>query len=237
MAPPITPPMMLNWPFPPMVLLTAEVMYFLIVAGLSLAIFYRTRDIYSLSKHRGVFHFRNIFLYFSMAYFFILFIISVQLYSWFPYSRIPLVNQGILLLFGYFSTMAILSIGATVLIRNIKVGNTHFNGFLHVAAILISVLTFITASPEIMVMIQLLIMLGSFLAVLLRRRTKRKLPSMTQNRITYLLLMVFWIASVLALSRGFFFIIKVGLYAISSLIFLWIYLRVKKRLDDAEKKK
>jgi hypothetical protein len=222
--------------FPPLVILIAEIIYFLIVAGLSFGIFYKTRDIYKLSRHSGVFHFRNIFLYFSMAYFFVLFMVSVQLYSWLPLMRLFYINMLVILLFGYFSTMAILSIGATVLIRNIKMSNSSLNNLLHFIAIITSVFTVMTGSTEILILLQILILLGSLFVVLIRNR-QRKLPSLTQNRITYFLLLVFWVASVLAMSRGFFFSVKIGLYAFSSLVFLWIYLRVKKRLVIHAKEK
>ena len=58
-----------------------EILYSIAIAGLCLGTYFKTREIYNLSKHEGLYHFRNIFLYFSLAYLFRLLFIFLLLYS------------------------------------------------------------------------------------------------------------------------------------------------------------
>ena len=215
MPPPLRPPLHL----PPTDILIAEVALFLVVTLLSILIYHKTKEIYDLTKHDGIKHFRNIFLYFALAYLFRLghiFLIFV--------GELPRHVRGFSLLFvGYFSTMAILSLAMTVVTRHFKFNNTTL--LLHAIALLASIFVFITRSHPYLVIFQTILFAIALLFVFIKSH-----KAVSSNRVTYILLFLFWIINIIAFTRSLLPLrLRIPLYVVSSLVFLWVYLRVKKR--------
>ena len=59
-------------PLPPM--LITELIYSFVIIIASLMVYFSTKELYDLSKHKGIKYFRLAFLYFAIAYFFRYFI-------------------------------------------------------------------------------------------------------------------------------------------------------------------
>ena len=210
-----------------------EIAYAVVIAGICLAIYLKTRDILMLTKHPGIFHFRNIFLFFAFAYVFrlitVLVLVSFAPFGMMGFHQFQLIY---LLMTGYFSTMAILSLTMTVLR---KTDSGHNMNWMHLTAILLPVAVIFLRLYELLLLAQTLLFAGSVFQLFLRKGGHSKLS--LQNRVTYLLLFGFWIINLFASLRGFSLDVRIILYAISVAIFFWIYFRVKKRLDHEEKKK
>lgn len=204
---------------PPTEILTTEIALFLLITVLSLVIYYKTKELYDLTKHQGIFHFRNIFLFFALAYLFRF--IHLLLLQTENLSR--LLHASSLFAVSYFSTLAILSIAATILIRYLN-----FSGLsllMHTITFTISALTFITRSHPLLIILQT----AMFLIALLLAFTKSH--NLTKNRITYLALFAFWTLSTLAFTKRLFPLkYKIPLYALSAITFIYVYYRVNKNV-------
>ena len=223
---------------PPLEFLLTELVYFLIVFILCILIFSRTNSIYQLTKHKGIFHFRNIFLFFSLAYLFRLVFISFSLSAEFTDIFLPRLIGFLLLTFiSFFSTMAILSMVTAVLIRRLK----KISGLLYWLlgiSLLISSVTFVTRSHRELLLLQTVVFLFTVMLVFYRSRKIREYHLVTQNNLTYLLLFVFWVLNVISFDRRLVpYEYKIPLYILSAAVFFWVYWRVKKRLEGNAKKK
>ena len=216
----------------PIIVIGTEIIYAIFITAICLAIYFKTRDIYKLTRHSGIYHFRNIFLFFAFAYILRLVMVFILL-SFAPFGirglhQFHLIN---LLLIGYFSTMAILSVTMTVLMK--KNGSEKHVNLLHISAIFLSVFVFVMRSQELLLIIQTALFAFSVLLLFAARVKGNSL----QNRLTYLLLFAFWIINLFTSIRNLaFFEIIILFYLMSVGIFLWIYFRVNKRPIHAKKK-
>lgn len=221
---------------PPLEFLAIELVYFLVIAVICLLIYFKTKEIYKISQHRGIFYFRNIFLYFFLAYFFRLTGVGLIMLDDPTALEIPrMLYQASLFFAGYFSTMAILSLAMAMLIRNVKKESKSAYYALHAIALVLSLLVATRRSSSILLMMQTAI-LACALAIFFIKTHKEKMRSFSQNKVTYVLLAIFWIINLLAFSR-IPIELKIPLYVISAGIFLSIFLRVRKRLSTNGKKK
>jgi len=220
-------------------MLAIELAYFLIVVGICAFIYLKTREVYGISKHRGLFHFRNIFLYFAFAYVFRLVQVAYHLSN----SALDLgLRRGIFyfdfLFVGYFSTMAILSLAMAALTRSMRTGVRKRDYLLHAIALAASVLALATRSNNALLFAQTIVLLGAIAIVFIVPHKEMPRRILSSNKITFLLLAVFWIVNLFAFSRRFLpKEAKIVLYALSAAVFISILLRVKKRLrSHAEEK-
>lgn len=222
---------------PPIEFLGIELVYFLVVVSLCLIIFYMTRDIYKLTKHKGLFFFRNTFLFFAIAYGFRLFHIIIRVFREADIFLIPRGFHPFTLVFvGYFSTLAIGSLALTVISHKIKWKKEFDYVFLQIIAIFITLFIFIYQKAELLILFHLVILLVIVVSFFIKKPKSKKL--WTYNKINYLLILVFWIINIFAFNRFLVPIhMRVVLYIISGAIFVSIFIRVKKRLGDAKKKR
>ncbi len=222
---------------PPLEMLATELLYFLVVVGICLIIYLKTRGLYKLSQHKGLFHFRNIFLYFAIAYSFRLILLLSQLSfevlelgrPWGFFLVLPLVS--------YFSTLAILSLAMALVSSRLKYSVQRETIALNLIAFASLILVFATNSEMLLVTIQAIVLLASVLAIFMAsKKGKRKLVS--PNRVTYLLLAGFWVVNLLAFSKRLLpRELKLVFYILSAAVFISICLRVRTRLLSNAKKK
>ncbi|MBN2067969.1 MAG: hypothetical protein JW744_05875 [Candidatus Diapherotrites archaeon] len=219
-------------------LLLIELAYFLIVFGVCLIVYLKTRELYSISQHRGLFHFRNIFLFFGVAYFFRL----VQVLNFLSQETLDLgLGRGffpfVMPVVSFFSTMALLSLLMSVLTRNIDSNVKRVDYTLYAIAFVSSLVVFATRSENIMMAIQTIILAVSVLFLFVEPSEKTRKRLFSPNRVTYLLLAVLWIVNLLAFSRAMLSLeFKLLLYCISAAVFISVLLRVQKRLPPNAKK-
>lgn len=224
----------------PLEILAVELVYFLLVFCLCIFIYYKTRDAYNLTKHQGIFHFRNIFLYFALAYAFRLLHILMMLFMEpHMFQNIRALQPISLLLVGYFSTMAVLSVAMAILIKkfkNHKDGLHTLNNSLHIVALILGVVVALTRSHHVLIIV--LSVLFAFSIIYSISSGKKKKGILSQNKVTYLLLFIFWTLNILSFSKGLIpWELKIPLYFISAAIFFWVFIRVRKRLFSNAKKK
>ncbi len=220
-------------------MLAIELVYFLVVIAICLVIYFKAKELHTISQHRGLYYFKNIFLYFSLSYSFRLLHMALILSEEvFPVDFSLLVPRLTLFAVTYFSTMAILSIAMAAIIKNLKKSaGKRVPYLLHAIALVLSFPAAFSRSNATLILLQTLLLLGAVVFVFLEpQKGKRKLLS--QNRMTYLLLAVFWIVNLLAFNRRLVpLYLKLPLYLLSIAVFVSIFLRVQKRLPKNAKKK
>ena len=215
-----------------------ETIYFLIVSGICVLIYYRTREIYRISRHQGIRHFRNIFFYFAIAYIFRFIEVSFLIYRNLLSARFPGFHQLILIPITYFSSMAIFSIIAAIFISKIKSGGLKMDAFMHIASISFALFSFMTRSHADIIILQTSILSLSIVYIILRNRDFKAKNAFGKKKAIYYLLFVFWVLNLITLDRRALpFAFDIIVYLACVLIFFSIYRRVKKRLciDGKEK--
>lgn len=215
----------------PLEMLTIEVSFFIIIIALCAIILWKTKDLYKLSKHRGIYHFRNVFMFFTIAYGLRLIHLLGKISKELIGVRYPGLQPITLLLVGYFSTLAILSLAATTIYRHYKIDSEIL---LHCTALAFSLLIFITRSPGFLMIIQAGIFIIAYTYLLFKSDSLK--DAVNQNHITYLMLFFFWILSLFAFTRGIPHFVKIVLYLLSAGVFFSIFYRVNKRLGHAKKR-
>ncbi|MBD3203629.1 hypothetical protein GF327_05000 [Candidatus Woesearchaeota archaeon] len=216
----------------PRELIVIELIYFLFVVGLSLFIYLKTKEVYQLTKHKGIYYFRKIFFYFSLAYTFrlinIIVIFSRELLGFFSPMRFGL---GTILLVSYFSTLAILSLFVSLNIKNIKIEESNLESYMHIFAVLISVLVIFVRSYYLLIVIQIITFIIAILLTIFVSRKQKYPKFISKNIVTYALLILFWVINTLAFTRNLLpREIMIPVYVLSVSVFFSIFLRIKKRL-------
>lgn len=209
--------------------LVAELGYTLIVVLFCFMIYFKTREIYDLTKHEGIDYFRNTFLFFGLAYIFRFMDIFLMLmkqtsdaYSLIDIFRIfpfPLVLNG------YFSTLAILSLTYSVIWEKLHIKHTLL--LFNAIAILISGIAFISRSPFVLLLAQAVLLIFTIIMACYLYIISRKF---SQLYILYVLFLLFWIVNLLTLSPQRFlpFEIQTAFQIISIAVIGIIYYKVAK---------
>ncbi|MFH0875019.1 MAG: hypothetical protein V1859_03715 [archaeon] len=204
-----------------------EFAYTVIVVLLCFLVYYKTRNIYDLTQYKGIKFFRYAFLFFGLAYASRLFLhfllvgnitFDLDLSRWIimPFSS---------LIVAYFSTMAIFYLVYSTIWKRIKY--SHFMAFSNIIALSIALIAFISRSPIMVSLIQLILLV---FAVVVSFEMHKKVKKISHIRLLYLLILVFWLLNLFVLgpSRFLPFEIKLFFQAISIIVFILIYYRVSK---------
>ncbi len=210
--------------------LIIELVHTLIILIFCSLIYFKTKEAYQLTKHKGIQFFRYSFLFFGLAYASRLFLHIFLIGQTIIFE--PLIkHQGIMLMpvfnliIAYFSTMAILYLTYSTVWK--KFSMDHFITFSNIIAILIAALAFIYRSHIIISITQLLLLvITSIISIQKYQKRKKK----THTRSLYLLISVFWLINLFIVGPKKFlsFEIKLALELISIGIFFLIYYKVKK---------
>jgi hypothetical protein len=224
---------------PPIEFFAVELAYSGIVVFLCLLIYFKTREIYELSKYKGIYHFRNAFLFLSLAYFvrFILasFAFSTQLFD----DKIEIssgelfVVRSLILFLTYFSFMAIFSLAYSLVWKRIESGILQHDAVLHIIALSLLTLIFLTRSHHLFILshVALLTILVLTATINYRSSEKRK-PFISQIYIIYFLLFAFWIVNIAFIPLRYLQPeLKIPLYAASVLIMSLIAYKVVRTVS------
>ena len=169
-----------------------EFLYAAIILFTCLFVYFKTREMFELSRYRGIQHFRNAFLFFGLAYasrfVFVLFQLSLITLDYrFP-RRLFFPFSGVLV--AYFSTMALFYLAYSVGWKGLDYKK--FLAWSNVIAVGIAVIAFVTRSPHLIWLVQLPI-LG--FALYSARKAK--------HRVLYFLIGLFWLLSLFSIGGGF----------------------------------
>jgi len=214
-------------PFFELIRFGSEFLYTFLVVFLCFLIYFKTRESYILTKHKGIKYFRDAFLFFGLSYALRL-LFSIIMFSdrAFDLDLPRLFFFPPLLLFpvGYFSTIGIFYLLFSSLWKEHK---TYLLISSHLVAVLLSAVALFTRSYEILFDLQSVLLV---VAVILSFITHRKVKKIPQIKIFYILILIFWLFNLWAMEpRGLFhFGMKLILQAASLVVFIIIYHRVTK---------
>ncbi len=124
---------------PAMELLGIEMAYFIAIVALSLYIYFKSRELFNLTKYKGIDYFSNTFLFFSLAY-------LLRLWTMFERVSFDIIGIDIVprlfgldfLLMGYFSTVAVIYLILSAMHGAIRQKFEPSDSLIHVCAVLFS---------------------------------------------------------------------------------------------------
>lgn len=210
--------------------LQVEFLYSLIAAILLFVIYFKTAEIYNLTKHKGIRYFRDAFLFFGIAHVFRFmsnfFMISEPPSA--PGAR-TLVVIGYLV-FSFASSMAMLSLAYSSVHKKINKGffSKGYSRYILALAMFIPVIIlnqgFVFIITQLAILVFAIIMSG----INEGRRKRKKKTVFTQ--ILYVLFLLSWIGSIMATSISPMFLgWKILFYAISLIIIAVLVIKVWRK--------
>jgi hypothetical protein len=187
-------------------------------------IYFKTKEIYELTKYKGIKYFRYAFLFLGLSYA-VRFVLSLFMLSQIAFDIfIPRreVMPLFILIVGYLSTTGILYLLSGSLWK--KASRLPLNGIVHGTAAVLSVVAFITRSHLILLYLQTALLI---LAVILSLASHKKF---SQMRIIYFLVFILWLINLWIVDRRgpFPFELDLAFQAISLLVFFFIYRKITK---------
>ncbi|GFO97988.1 hypothetical protein ig2599ANME_2199 [groundwater metagenome] len=200
--------------------LVVELSYTLIVVFLCFTIYFRTREIYELTKYEGIKYFRITFLFFGLAFLFRFISVFVMVMgmtfdieiSRYLFRIFPLVFNG------YFSTMAILSLTYSMIWKELQI--KHMLIVSNAIAIIISGIAFFSRSHVILIEAQAVLLIFTVIMALYVYSRSKKI---SQLFILYVLFFLFWIVNLLTLGPRRFIPFEIQtLFQIISIIVIGI---------------
>jgi len=212
--------------------LSTELIYAFLIIIVSLMIYFATKELYDLTKHKGIQYFRLAFLFFAVAFFFRSFIKIFVFFLEIPKEYGLLINQllgtGTVFLFMYFSALAIFYLVYSV--KHKKWNNKNLTIIIfQLLAIIIGVIVIISKNPYVILAINLLF-LTSILFVIFTTHSQRKNKHKSLY-VIYILLFVFWILNIFnILIPNFLQFYHLLIYLASISIFLSILYKVLRNI-------
>lgn len=224
---------------PPTYMFTFELIYTLIIIIFCSIIYFKTKEIYDLTKHTGISFFRNTFLFFALSYLVRFLGMVVMFYSGFFHIRLrDLLWRPHIIIFSlvtYFSYAAILSLVFSSFWK-IKT-KFNWNILVHGLALISTIIVFITGSAQILIGLQFILFISAIVLININSKKERKKTAFSTLHITYILLFIFWILNLVTFERGqLSLILNLIMNIISIVIFFIIAYRVVKRLSINAKK-
>lgn len=217
---------MIRPPFPDPNFIIMELIFSTIVIVLALLIYFRTREMYLLTKHKGIRYFRNSFLFFGLAFFFRFFFHLVMMSRIIDFGVPHWIMGAVSLTFtSYLSTMAIFFLVLSTLWKYTKSNALLY--LAHAFAAVIVILVGYFRTPEILGLAQLVLLI---FAVVLSYMSYRESKKHSQLFMIYILMFIIWIFEILVL--GPFRFLPFEFRMISSLVtvvlFSIVYFKVIK---------
>jgi len=199
-------------------------------------IYFGTKELYELSSYKGIKFFRQAFLFFALAYFFrsfiklILFHFNVPgIFSIHPKLLNPLVSQITLILFMYFSAMAIFYLLYGVIYKKWKDEPKIY--LFHIVAFILAIFSVVSRNPFSYLGLNLLLLIFVFVVVYVSYKNSKKKMKGNTLYVVYILLLFFWILNIIDIFIPTFFQnFRLFIYLVSSGIFLLMVYKVLKKV-------
>lgn len=215
---------------PPMPNLWIESIYSFIVIVSCMLIYFRTKELYELTSHRGIKYFRNTFLFFGITY-------AVRFIGFLAhpdgmYRANPIYFDAAFFLVAYSSSMALIYLISSIFWKRLDPLSKKKEYIFHAIASTVALLSVLIGMKFLIFAFQgilfLLLMIVSYINY---KKTKNKGP-LSKIYILYLLIFGLWITSnVLELVAFFSEILAAMIYGASILLFVLVLLRVLKELN------
>ena len=206
-----------------------ELIYSLVLVILCLLVYFKTKEIYELTSHKGIKYFRAAFMFFTIAYLF-RFLAHIFMFYQINYGIHPRIMGLVgLLPFAFASSMAILSLAYSTLWKKLEFKKFNELYLLYFLAILITLTVFITRSALIFLATQALLFIIAIIMSYKNFKEKKKKSHFASLYTTYGLLFLFWIFNLAIFARiRYLHDTKPIFYFISALIFGFIAYKVIK---------
>ncbi|MBU1704385.1 MAG: hypothetical protein KJ922_03395, partial [Nanoarchaeota archaeon] len=151
--------------------MSIELFYTVLAVFFFFMIYFKTKEMYKLSKHKGIHCFRMAFLFFGLSYlarFLMLLFAMTTRFLFDDYlPRIIMFSITIVLL-GYLSTMALFYLIYSQLWK--KISHKQFLWFANIIAVTVSIVAFLSRSNGLVTLIQLFMLV--FTIILISRQKK-----------------------------------------------------------------
>lgn len=205
--------------------MAVELVFAIVIIVLCMMIYFRTKELYTLTRHKGIRYFRNTFLFFALAFAFrfVFHLLGISGAGFNFHLPRELMGPLPLLVTGYFSTIAIFYLLFSLLWK--KIAFRHFLVVSHVLALSVAIIVFLFRSPQILALVQLIIIVATLVLAYLRSRHSKSFSNLFG---IYLLLFVGWLANIIVLSPRWVipFEAKLVSYCISMAVFGAIFYKV-----------
>jgi len=206
-----------------------EIIYSFVIIVCSLMIYFGTKELYNLTKHKGIKYFRLSFLFFALAYFFRSFIKIILFYFDIREIRLllPVFGSVTLFIFMYFSAIAIFYLLYSVMWKKWKSKLAIY--LFHLSALIISTTVLLFRTSLVYFTINLLLLIFIIFTVYTAYHQSKKKKSHNLY-IIYLMLFIFWIFNIVdILVPSLLQTFQLFIYLFSLGIFLLIFYKVIRK--------
>lgn len=208
--------------------IVVELIFSVIVIILAMLVYFRTKEMYDLTKHKGISYFRNAFLFFALAFLF------RYLFHFFKISRFlfdlhisqKIISPVSLVFTGYLSTIAIFYLILSTLWKKTKNKNLLF--IAHATAIIISVIVAIFRTSYVLIIAQLALLVFAAVLAYVSYKSSKKHSNIF---IIHILIFIIWIFNIFILCPRILilpFELRLLSQLISIIFFGIIYFKVNK---------
>ncbi len=203
-----------------------ELVFTIIAVVFCFLIYFKTKESYELTKHQGIRHFRNAFLFFGLSYvlrfFLSLMFLSKLAFDIFLQRRVLI--PFFILPLSYFSTIGIFYLLFSTSWK--KIGGKHHLFLAHAVAIILSIITFFTRSHIILLYVQSILLIVAVILSFMKKSAK----AISQAKVLYFLVAVLWLINlwIIGRPRPLSFEIDAIFEIISLAVFITIYYKVSK---------
>jgi hypothetical protein len=209
---------------------TIEFIYLAIIVFLCLLVYFKTKEIYDLTSHKGIRYFRNAFLLFGIAYLFRFIGVLFHIYSFsFGLSRETNFILGFVVS-AYASSIAILYLVHSVMWKRIKLSKFNDKYLHHFIALGILIVSIIANSLLVILATQVLLFIFILVMGLINYKKNKKKHTLNLY-VIYFALFLFWILNFFTSAFRFFFRIELFLYVVSIVLFILIAKKVIKIIN------
>ena len=210
---------------------TIEFLYLAIIVFLCLLVYFKTKEIYDLTSHRGIRYFRNAFLLFGIAYLFRFIGVLSHIYKM-SFGLAPGTHFILgFVISAYASSIAILYLAHSVMWKRIKFSKFNDKYLHHFIALGILIVSFIANSLLIILATQVFLFIFILIMGLINYKKNKKKHTLNLYAI-YFALFLFWILNFFTSAFRFFFRIELFLYVVSIVLFIIIAKKVIKIINQ-----
>jgi hypothetical protein len=206
-----------------------ELVFTILAVFFCALIYFKTKDIYELTKHKGIKYFRDSFLFFGLSYV-LRFVFGLIMLSTIAFDLIiprDVIGPLFILPLGYFSTIGILYLISSSIWKRFNTRKIMFAG--HMIAILLSVASFVTRSSFILLLLQCSLLV---LVIIISFLNHGKTDHITKTKILYFLIAGLWLVNLLIVDnrRPIPFGVDIFFEISSLVVFYIIFLKISKWL-------
>ena len=172
-----------------------DFIFSIILIVLSFIIFYKTKQVSDLTKHKGISYFRKTFLFLALAYISrlissMLILLRINL----DIARFPLIPISFIFI-SFFSTMAIIYLFLSISWKELH--GKYIDIISMIIVLIISIIVFILREPLILIICQAVLLI---LTAGLSYKLHKKSNKFSKLFVIYILFFIFWILGLAPLS-------------------------------------